>query len=144
MDSEESACPEQRFRPNEGGSGCRCISEYRLHSWHSTVSDVPVPPVSSTSTCISTANLSGRAGLRSAERGDLQVVPRTATELGKRSFSALPLRSSGTVSGPFASVRPSSPQDSFGVDCRSMSCNRPTTVHPLRTLCGRVYRTELN
>jgi len=32
------------------------------------------------------ANLSGRAGLRSAKRGDL-AVPRTATELGRRSFS---------------------------------------------------------
>ena len=36
--------------------------------------------------CMTTANLSGRAGLCSAERGDL-AVPRTATELHKRSFS---------------------------------------------------------
>jgi len=34
---------------------------------------------------IPTANLRGRAGLRSAERGDL-TVPRTSTERGKWSF----------------------------------------------------------
>ena len=40
--------------------------------------------------CIVMANLSGQAGLRSAERGDL-IMPRTATELRKRSFSTAAL-----------------------------------------------------
>jgi len=35
------------------------------------------------------ANLSGRAHLGSMERGDLVDVPKTATELGKRSFSVV-------------------------------------------------------
>jgi len=60
--------------------------------------------------CTPTANLSGQAGIRSAERGDV-AAPRTATGLGKRSFSvaapviwnSLPvhLRSSSISKGQF-------------------------------------------
>ena len=57
---------------------------YGLH--RSSTVPVPAGPAYFQHVCTPRANLSGRAGLRSAERGDL-VVLRTATELDKRSFS---------------------------------------------------------
>jgi len=40
MDSEESACPEQRFRPNEGGSGRGSSSSVNVTSEKCVVCDL--------------------------------------------------------------------------------------------------------
>jgi len=63
--------------------------------------------------CIPTANLSGQAGLRSAERGDV-VVPRTATELGKRSFGVVAPVTRNSLSEHLR-LSPPSPKDCFSV-----------------------------
>ena len=61
-----------------------------------------------------TANLSGRAGLHSAERGGYLAMPRTATELRKQ-VSVLLHRSYGTFFRTIC-AHPPSPTDSFSED----------------------------
>jgi len=92
-------------------TGCRCLSEYlKLHSLHLSVSEVPIPRISSTSAYTDCESLwPGRSpfcGIWSCPEQQ-----RNSTN----EVSAFSLRLSRTV---FRNIccRPPSPEDSFGVD----------------------------
>ena len=114
---------------------CRYLSGYslKLHFLHSAVSEVPVLHISSTSAY--RRRISVAEPVSVLQNVEIWAVLRTATELS----SALPLQSSEQSCETFVLIFHLQSTVSAWIENPSLTAG----LQPLRTLCWRVYWTEL-